>query len=366
MSTGKLELSVKGGIVTGPPGLSILKIQFKEKLPNGDSIYSVIREDNKIIGEYTVPKGERGAQGFKGDKGDVGVGIDTITHVKEGLTNKLMINLTDGRSYPINVLDGENAYEIWLDLGNSGSREDFLEAFRGYALEFQWKGTELGIKSENQEIFKFVDLRGPQGPQGEPGNGIQGPQGLQGVKGDQGIQGIKGDQGLQGGLGPQGQIGPKGDQGSQGIQGVKGEQGIQGIRGLQGIKGDNGITGDKGDKGTSFQLRGAWSSAVAYVNDSNYIDLVTSGGNTYACKRSHINQAVSNTTYWELIAKKGDTGPQGNVGPQGNIGPQGPTGAQVNSNGNYIFTIENGNLILHYNGTAPNFKIINGELILTI
>lgn len=73
---------------------------------------------------------------------------------------------------------------------------------------------------------------------------------------------------------------------------------------------------------------------MAYVNDSSYIDLVTSGGNTYACKVSHTNQAVSNTTYWELIAQKGDkgaTGAQGATGPQGakgDTGAQGPQGIQ--------------------------------------
>ena len=136
--------------------------------------------------------------------------------------------------------------------------------------------------------------------------------------------------------------------GPQGPQGVKGDTGAQGIQGIQGPKGDTGATGAKGAtgatgaKGVSMRLKGAWSSTTAYVNDSNYIDLVTSGGNTYACKVSNTNQAVTNTTYWELIAQKGATGPQGAkgatgatgaTGPQGPkgdtgaTGPQGPTGA---------------------------------------
>lgn len=112
------------------------------------------------------------------------------------------------------------------------------------------------------------------------------------------------------------------------------------VVGPQGPVGPKGATGPTGPKGVSMRLKGAWSSSVAYVNDGVYIDLVTSGGNTYACKQSNTNQAVSNATYWELIAQKGSTGTagaqgpkgdkgeQGVQGPQGPIGPKGATGVQ--------------------------------------
>ena len=75
-----------------------------------------------------------------------------------------------------------------------------------------------------------------------------------------------------------------------------------------------GPSGPTGAKGVSMRLKGAWSSSIAYVNDGADIDLVTSGGNTYACKQSNTNQPVSNSTYWELIAQKGATGAQGQPG----------------------------------------------------
>lgn len=130
--------------------------------------------------------------------------------------------------------------------------------------------------------------------------------------------------------GPQGPQGVKGDTGAKGATGNTGPQGPQGIQGIQGPKGDTGAkgaTGSTGAKGVSMRLKGAWSSTTAYVNDSNYIDLVTSGGNTYACKASNTNQAVTNTTYWELIAQKGNTGATGPQGPQGTTGAKGATGA---------------------------------------
>ena len=119
--------------------------------------------------------------------------------------------------------------------------------------------------------------------------------------------------------------------GATGAQGPKGDTGATGPQGPQGVKGDTGAkgaTGATGAKGVSMRFKGAWSSTTAYVNDSNYIDLVTSNGNTYACKTSHTNQAVTNTTYWEIVAQKGDKGATGSQGPQGLKGDTGATGLQ--------------------------------------
>lgn len=115
-----------------------------------------------------------------------------------------------------------------------------------------------------------------------------------------------------------------------GPTGPKGNTGDRGATGSQGPAGTNGATGAKGNTGTSIRFKGEWSSTVAYVSDSNYIDLVTNGGNTYRCKSNNTNQAVTNTTYWELIAQKGSqgaVGPAGAVGPKGATGASGPTGA---------------------------------------
>jgi hypothetical protein len=60
----------------------------------------------------------------------------------------------------------------------------------------------------------------------------------------------------------------------------------------------------------AFQLRGAWSGATAYTVN----DVVTLSGSSYACVLSHTNQTPPNTTYWQLLASKGDPG---GTGPQG-------------------------------------------------
>jgi hypothetical protein len=91
----------------------------------------------------------------------------------------------------------------------------------------------------------------------------------------------------------------KGDQGDTGPQG---DQGIQGIQGTQGIQGDTGATGPKGDEGLNWL--GAWSSATTYAID----DAVENDGSSYVCTAAHSNQEPPNTSYWDVLASKGDTG----------------------------------------------------------
>lgn len=65
--------------------------------------------------------------------------------------------------------------------------------------------------------------------------------------------------------------------------------------------------------------RGAWSNSVKY----NFFDLVTNGGSSYICINTSgapAGTALSNDTYWALLAEKGDTGPQGAKGATGSAG----------------------------------------------
>lgn len=117
-----------------------------------------------------------------------------------------------------------------------------------------------------------------------------------------------------------------------GPQGPKGDKGATGDTGPQGPKGSTGATGPQGPKGAtgiSMRLLGAWAASKAYVNDTNYIDIVTYNGNTYGCIKSHTSSTSitpTNTTYWQLLAQKGDTGAKGATGATGATGPAGPKG----------------------------------------
>ena len=63
------------------------------------------------------PKGDQGEPGPKGDKGDRG---DTG---ERGPAGKDGLNGHDGK-------DGKSAYQIWLDLGNTGSEQDFINSLK--------------------------------------------------------------------------------------------------------------------------------------------------------------------------------------------------------------------------------------------
>lgn len=97
----------------------------------------------------------------------------------------------------------------------------------------------------------------------------------------------------------------------------------------KGATGAAGPQGAQGPKGISMRIKGAWAASTAYVNDTNYIDIVTKDGNTYACATSHTSASTFETAKWTMIAQKGATGatgPQGAKGATGAAGPQGPAG----------------------------------------
>ena len=98
-----LRLSSTLNDITGTM-LSTITIEQlrKEIAENGDGV--------TVAG----PKGETGPKGDKGDRGDTGergpAGIDGL-------------NGHDGK-------DGKSAYQIWLDLGNSGSEQVFIDSLK--------------------------------------------------------------------------------------------------------------------------------------------------------------------------------------------------------------------------------------------
>ncbi len=83
-----------------------------------------------------------GPQGPKGDSGEIGPqglqglpGVDGVSGLDgvdgadgvDGVDGKDGVNGTDG----VDGLDGKSAYEIWLDEGNSGTEQDFLDSLKG-------------------------------------------------------------------------------------------------------------------------------------------------------------------------------------------------------------------------------------------
>lgn len=236
-----IEIKVGATVVQGPRGFSIKDVKFKETLANGDNVYQVLLEDNSVIGEILVKKGD------KGDRGEVGAtgnGIDKIELIDEGEDYRTYrITFTNGTNFDWTVNDGYSAYEIAVDNGFEGTEQEWLESLIGKGLEFEWKGTQLGVRVEGETEYKYVDLKGQAGENGknlefnwrgtELGVRVQGQSdyqyvNLKGEKGDKGDPGTPGVKGATGATGPQG---PKGDTGATGAVGPQGPRGATGPAG---------------------------------------------------------------------------------------------------------------------------------------
>lgn len=333
-------------------------------------------QDKLNDGSLKGPKGDTGAKGATGATGSTGATGPQGPQGAKGNTGTSIRFKGAWSSTTAYVCDAN-----YVDIVTSGGNS------------YRCKTSNTNQAVTNTTYWELIAQKGNTGNTGAQGpQGIQGPKGDKGDTGSTGAQGPKGDKGATGSQGPQGiqgakgatgvsmrllgawssstsyvnnssyidvvtsggstyackvsntnqavtntsywtliaSKGDKGNTGDKGATGSQGPQGIQGIQGVKGDKGDKGATGSQGPKGAtgvSMRLLGAWSSSTSYVNNSTYIDLVTANGNTYACKTSHTNQAVTNTTYWTLIAQKGATGNTGATGPQGPQGAKGATGA---------------------------------------
>ena len=211
-----------GTVTTGAPGSLVIV--------NNRGTSSV------AIFDFTIPRGNVGAQGPQGFTGDAAtISIGTVTTGAAG-SNVIITNAGDIHDAILNFT---------IPRGDQGIQ---------------------GLKGD-QGIQGIQGLKGDQGIQGLKGD--QGIQGIQGLKGDQGIQGLKGDQGIQGLKGDTGLKGDKGDTGDQGIQGIQGLKGDTGLKGDQGIQGIQGLKGDKGDTGD----QGLPGSGVAGNHDVGVIYL---------------------------------------------------------------------------------------------
>lgn len=169
---------------------------------------------------------------------DVRIAISNIKDGEDGVGLEIKGVLNSVEELPLDP-NLSDTYCIGKDLHVWNGESWFIvEDITGKGLEFEWKGTSLGVRIDGQTEYSYIDLKGEKGDQG-----IQGIQGIQGEKGDQGMQGIQGKKGDQGIQGIQGEKGDKGDTGEQGIQGIQGEQGIRGEQGIQGIQGEKGDTG---------------------------------------------------------------------------------------------------------------------------
>jgi hypothetical protein len=151
-----------------PDANYIVSAGFENLGTNTDTNWFV---DSKTVNGFTLTTGI----------GDNGTSPDTLAD-----TNHSVIIMGDAGPQGIT-----SAYESWIDVGNVGTEQDFLDT----------------IKGDQGDT-------GPQGP-----TGATGATGPTGPTGPQGNDGATGPQGPQGDPGPTGPQGPQGNDGAQGPSG---------------------------------------------------------------------------------------------------------------------------------------------------
>lgn len=372
---------------TGADGQSAYELWLEEGHTGSEEDFL-----NSLKGE----KGDTGAQGEKGDTGEQGEKGDTgpageipFTVPFEAGDGIIMELDSDGEELKVIIsvdsdslppgetgatgADGKSAYEIWLENGNTGSEQDFLDSLVGATGATGEQG-EQGVQGATgadglsaYEIWlenghtgseqDFLDsLVGPRGATGEQGvQGEKGDTGSQGEKGDTGAQGEKGDTGAQGEKGDTGAQGEKGDTGAQGDTGADGlsayevwlENGHTGtesdfLNSLKGEKGDTGAQGEKGDTGadgtTPPVLELVAGRNITFV-DSDGSVVINAEGEQYQAGAGidiDANGVISVDSdslppgprgATGAQGEKGDTGERGATGATGPEGPRGETGA---------------------------------------
>ena len=102
------------------------------------------------------------AIGFKGDKGN---GIQSITLTSTvGKVKTYTITFTDLTTTTFTVtdgadgvgLDGKSAYQIWLDLGNVGTEQDFIDSLAAGGIDLSAYLTELEAQGLYQPIGAYL------------------------------------------------------------------------------------------------------------------------------------------------------------------------------------------------------------------
>jgi hypothetical protein len=157
-------------------------------------------------------------------------------------------------------------------------------------MQYDWSGTSLGVKTEDEVDYTYADLKGEKGD--KPNHQWSGTS-LQ-------FENVDGSWGSL--------VDLKGDQGEQGIQGIQGPRGYSidyNWSGTSlGVKGEDESTftytdlkGEKGDMGEGVNWRGEYDPVASYQE----ADLVEYNNIVYICKSPTTGNDPTNATYWDTF-----------------------------------------------------------------
>ena len=106
----------------------------------------------------TGPQGDKGDKGEKGDKGDTGERGADGKDGRDGVNGKDGINGTNGRDgidgkNGQDGKDGKSAYQVWLDLGNKGSEQDFINSLKAQSERHAPTGWSLDVSTKPWTVW---------------------------------------------------------------------------------------------------------------------------------------------------------------------------------------------------------------------
>ena len=265
------SLAAKQGDI-GPRGLTgatpVLKVGTVTSVPSNQSPKITISgtNENPVL-NFEIPKGE---QGIQGEPPKISVGV--VETLPEGANAKVTIS-KDSVSPLIN---------FGIPRGNTGATGD-----KGTSLRYQGNYTPttqyvndasfVDLVTHNSSLYIKTDMI-----QGEPG--VNGGWALAARRGDPPV------------LTASSELLPAGQQPT--VEITNNTVGADIAFGIP--------KGDKGDKGISFRFQGEYSSSKTYIDNSQFIDLVTYKGNLYI--KTGSEQGEPGVKGWTIAAQKGDKG----------------------------------------------------------
>ena len=239
--------------------------------------------DNSTDWLKYVSKGETGVKGDKGDKGDKGA---TGAKGDKGDTGPTGSQGIPGTSQYFHVKYSANA--------NGNPMSDTPNTYIGTAV------TTSATAPTGYASYKWVQLKGSQGPKGD--QGIAGPTGANGQTSYLHIK--YSDNGTtftaNNGETPGAYIGQYTDFTAADSNTFSAYTWTK-VKGVKGDKGDKGDKGATGLPGALIRPRGEWKANTNYVNNTQYRDTIIYNGNTYSCRADHNSGSSFDVTKWTLF-----------------------------------------------------------------
>ena len=183
---------------------------------------------------------------------------------------------------------------LWASLPYSTQGETGLTGLTGKGLQYAWNGTQLGVRVEGDVSYTYVNLIGATGNQG-----VQGVTGGTGLTGNTGATG----NGLEfNWSGTQLGVRVAGSPTYTYVN-LVGPQGIQGVPGTNGTNGTNGLPGADGAAPTTTNIGTLINGATAKTTpvDADMVGLMDSAASNLLKKLSWLNIKATLKTYFDTL-----------------------------------------------------------------